>query len=82
MTVDGLLYDLSEKQVYHIGKQILLALVSWAKGQQMTEIFLVSLGFDVAFCIFIFQSGTYIILKIRWKLRGRNSSTDELFSVL
>lgn len=26
MTVDGLLYDLSEKQVYHIGKQILLAL--------------------------------------------------------
>uniref|UniRef100_A0A2I2YMP0 Tyrosine-protein kinase STYK1 n=1 Tax=Gorilla gorilla gorilla TaxID=9595 RepID=A0A2I2YMP0_GORGO len=26
MTVDGLLYDLTEKQVYHIGKQVLLAL--------------------------------------------------------
>lgn len=27
MTMDGLLYDLTEKQVYHIGKQVLLALV-------------------------------------------------------
>lgn len=26
MTMEGLLYDLSEKQVYHIGKQVLLAL--------------------------------------------------------
>nr|XP_021523495.1 tyrosine-protein kinase STYK1 isoform X2 [Aotus nancymaae] len=26
MTMDGLLYDLTEKQVYHIGKQVLLAL--------------------------------------------------------
>ncbi|NP_001398609.1 tyrosine-protein kinase STYK1 isoform X1 [Mus musculus] len=26
MTMDGLLYDLTEKQIYHIGKQILLAL--------------------------------------------------------
>ncbi|KAK1341390.1 hypothetical protein QTO34_017796 [Cnephaeus nilssonii] len=27
MTMDGLLYDLTEKQVYHIGKQVLLALL-------------------------------------------------------
>uniref|UniRef100_A0A8C2MB17 Serine/threonine/tyrosine kinase 1 n=1 Tax=Cricetulus griseus TaxID=10029 RepID=A0A8C2MB17_CRIGR len=26
MTMDGLLYDLTEKQIYHIGKQVLLAL--------------------------------------------------------
>uniref|UniRef100_A0A8C6RII7 Serine/threonine/tyrosine kinase 1 n=1 Tax=Nannospalax galili TaxID=1026970 RepID=A0A8C6RII7_NANGA len=26
MTVDGLLYDITEKQIYHIGKQVLLAL--------------------------------------------------------
>ncbi|PNJ07629.1 STYK1 isoform 6, partial [Pongo abelii] len=26
MTMDGILYDLTEKQVYHIGKQVLLAL--------------------------------------------------------
>lgn len=25
--MDGLLYDLTEKQIYHIGKQVLLALV-------------------------------------------------------
>ena len=27
MTMDGLPYDLTEKQIYHIGKQVLLALV-------------------------------------------------------
>lgn len=31
MTMDGLLYDLTEKQIYHIGKQVLLALVRLGK---------------------------------------------------
>lgn len=31
MTMEGLLYDLTEKQVYHIGKQVLLALVRLVK---------------------------------------------------
>lgn len=31
MTMDGLPYDLTEKQIYHIGKQVLSALVRLGK---------------------------------------------------
>lgn len=33
--MDGLLYDLTEKQVYHIGRQVLLALV---RQHEMTAV--------------------------------------------
>lgn len=33
--MDGLLYDLTEKQVYHIGEQVLLALVR--RGNMTTD---------------------------------------------
>lgn len=40
MTMDGLLYDLTEKQVYHIAKQVLSALVS--SGNRWWEFFLLA----------------------------------------
>lgn len=64
MTMDGLPYDLTEKQIYHIGKQVLLALVRFEKCQQMAVIFVVSLVFNVIYFIFMFSNGVYIVNEI------------------